>query len=100
MAANPDVRFAFRDWTIFAPRFQESTLASRRGLDVWRRQVCAGLLDLSQRIYHTGHNEGKLTAADINEAAKAAGIADKSGADDGKSDAVIRNNDTLERCWA
>ncbi|WP_246875685.1 hypothetical protein [Pantoea ananatis] len=36
-----------------------------------------------------------MTAADIDEAAKAAGIADKSGADDGKSDAVIRNNDTL-----
>lgn len=95
MAANPDVRFAFRDWTIFAPRFQESTLASRRGLDVWHRQGAQAYLTYHNGIYHTGHNEGKLTAADIDEAAKAAGVTDKSGADDGKSDAVIRNNDAL-----
>lgn len=46
-------------------------------------------------IYHSGHNEEKLTAADIDEAAKAAGVTDKSGADEGKSHAVIRNNDAL-----
>ena len=38
MAANAGVRFAFRDWTIFAARYPESTLASHRGLGIYRRQ--------------------------------------------------------------
>lgn len=38
MAANAGVRFAFRDWTIFAARYPESSQASHRGLGVYRKQ--------------------------------------------------------------
>ncbi|WP_235193330.1 thioredoxin domain-containing protein [Pantoea ananatis] len=49
MATNPDVRFVFRDWTIFAPRFPESTQASRRGLGIYRQKGAEAYI-----TYHNG----------------------------------------------
>lgn len=73
MSSNPDVRFAFRDWTIFASRYPESKQASRRGLSIYRNQGADAYMTYHNGIYRTGHNEGKLTGEDIEQAAKAAG---------------------------
>ncbi|WP_258151633.1 DsbA family protein [Pantoea ananatis] len=95
MASNPDVRFAFRDWTIFASRFPESTQASRRGLDVFRQKGAAAYMAYHNGIYRTGHNEGKLTAEDIETAAKTAGAGPEKQEDYAKSDSLIAKNDSL-----
>ncbi|WP_370606114.1 thioredoxin domain-containing protein [Pantoea ananatis] len=95
MASNPDVRFAFRDWTIFASRFPESTKASRRGLDVFRQKGAVAYMAYHNGIYRTGHNEGKLTAEDIETAAKTAGAGPEKQENYAKSDSLIANNDSL-----
>jgi protein-disulfide isomerase len=95
MAANPGVRFAFRDWTIFAARYPESTQASHRGLGIYRKQGADAYMDYHNGIYRTGHNEGKLTAEDIEKVATAAGAGAASGGDSAASDRLIENNDAL-----
>lgn len=95
MAANAGVRFAFRDWTIFAARYPESTQASHRGLGIYRRQGAEAYMNYHNGIYRTGHNEGKLTAEDIDKVATAAGAGAASGDDSAASDRLIENNDAL-----
>lgn len=95
MAANAGVRFAFRDWTIFAARYPESTLASHRGLGIYRRQGAEAYMAFHNGIYRTGHNEGKLTAEDIEKVATAAGAGAASGDDSAASGRLIENNDAL-----
>lgn len=95
MAANAGVRFAFRDWTIFAARYPESTQASHRGLSIYRRQGAEAYMNYHNGIYRTGHNEGKLTAEDIEKVATAAGAGAASGDDSAASDRLIENNDAL-----
>ena len=95
MAANAGVRFAFRDWTIFAARYPESTLASHRGLGIYRRQGAEAYMAFHNGIYRTGHNEGKLTAEDIKKVSTAAGAGTASGDDSAVSDRLIENNDAL-----
>ncbi|PAW31265.1 disulfide bond formation protein DsbA [Pantoea vagans] len=95
MAANAGVRFAFRDWTIFAARYPESTQASRRGLGIYRKQGADAYMEFHNGIYRTGHNEGKLTAEDIEKVAAAAGAPAASDADNAVSDAVTENNAAL-----
>lgn len=95
MAANAGVRFAFRDWTIFAARYPESTQASRRGLGIYRKQGADVYMEFHNGIYRTGHNEGKLTAEDIEKVAAAAGAPAASDADNAVSDAVTENNAAL-----
>ncbi|WP_428846703.1 hypothetical protein [Pantoea dispersa] len=46
-------------------------------------------------IYRTGHNEGKLTAEDIEKVAMAADAGTASGDDSAASDRLIENNDAL-----
>lgn len=95
MASNPDVRFAFRDWTIFAPRFPESTQASRRGLDIYRQKGAEAYITYHNGIYRTGHNEGKLTPEDIETNAKSAGAGPVNTEGYARSDSLIANNDSL-----
>ncbi|MDF1896741.1 DsbA family protein [Rahnella contaminans] len=95
MASNPDVRFAFRDWTIFAGRYPESTQASRRGLDIWKQKGAEAYMTYHNGIYRTGHNEGKLTAADIEQVATAAGVGAENIATRTPSDSLIEGNNTL-----
>ncbi|ADU73077.1 DsbA family protein [Pantoea sp. At-9b] len=95
MAARPDVRFAFRDWTIFAGRYQESTAASRRGLDIWRQKGADGYMAFHNGIYRTGHNEGHLTVQDIEQVATAAGAGPENVTGYSQSDALIKGNDEL-----
>jgi protein-disulfide isomerase len=95
MASNPDVRFAFRDWTIFAGRYPESTQASRRGLDIWKQKGAEAYMTYHNGIYRTGHNEGKLTPADIEQVATAAGVRAENIATRMPSDSLIEGNNTL-----
>lgn len=95
MSANTGVRFAFRDWTIFAARYPESTQASHRGLGIYRRQGAETYMTFHNGIYRTGHNEGKLTSEDIEKVATAAGAGAASGDDSAASGRLIENNDAL-----
>nr|WP_313690526.1 DsbA family protein [Pantoea sp.] len=95
MATNPNVRFAFRDWTIFAGRYQESTMASHRGLDIWRQKGADAYMAYHNGIYRTGHNEGHLTAQDIESVAIAAGAGAENVSSRIQSDALIKGNDEL-----
>ncbi|MEN4691180.1 DsbA family protein [Pantoea agglomerans] len=95
MAANAGVRFAFRDWTIFAARYPESEQASRRGLSIYRQQGADAYMAFHNGIYRTGHNEGKLKAEDIEKVAATAGAGASSGDDNAASDAMIESNDAL-----
>ena len=91
MAANAGVRFAFRDWTIFAARYPESKQASRRD----RKHGADTYMAFHNGIYQTGHNEGKLTAEDIKKAAVAAGAGNASDDSNAASDQIIENNADL-----
>jgi len=95
MAANAGVRFAFRDWTIFAARYPESSQASHRGLGIYRKQGADAYMAFHNGIYRTGHNEGKLTAEDIEKVAAAAGAGAVSDEDKAVSDHVTENNAVL-----
>lgn len=95
MAANAGVRFVFRDWTIFAARFPESAQASRRGLSIYRKHGADAYMTFHNGIYRTGHNEGKLTAEDIEKAGIAAGAGNISDESNAASDQIIENNADL-----
>ncbi|PKE27586.1 disulfide bond formation protein DsbA [Rahnella sp. AA] len=95
MASNPDVRFAFRDWTIFAGRYPESTQASHRGLAIWKDKGADAYMAYHNGIYRTGHNEGKLTADDIEKVATAAGAGKEDAANNAAADALIAGNSAL-----
>ncbi|MBT8500005.1 DSBA oxidoreductase [Pantoea agglomerans] len=95
MAANTGVRFAFRDWTIFAARYTESEQASRRGLSIYSKHGADTYMAFHNGIYQTGHNEGKLTAEDIEKAAVAAGAGNASDDSNAASDQIIENNADL-----
>lgn len=69
--ANPGVRFVFKELPIFGSRWPASMTAAKTGLQVWKQKGADAYLHYHNAIYATGHNEGKLTDADISAAAKA-----------------------------
>lgn len=69
IANNPNVKFIFRDWPIFAARWKTSLTSAYTGLEVWKQKGADAYLAYHNGIYATGHNEGKLTAKDIKEVA-------------------------------
>lgn len=92
MKASPDVRFVFKEWPIFAGKWAESEQAAQRGLAVWKAKGAQAYVTYHNSIYHTGHAEGELTAADIDAAAKAAGFTNTPVPD---NTAVLERNDAL-----
>ncbi|EPP1042713.1 DsbA family protein [Cronobacter sakazakii] len=92
MKANPDVRFVFKEWPIFAGKWAESEQAAQRGLAVWKAKGAQAYVTYHNSIYHTGHAEGELTAADIDAAAKAAGFTNTPIPE---NTAVLERNDAL-----
>lgn len=66
--ANPNVRFVFKEWPIFGDRWKASITAAETGLSVWKQKGAQAYLDYHNAIYATGHDEGKLTDADISAA--------------------------------
>lgn len=81
MKASPDVRYIFKEWPIFASRWENSENAAQRGIDVWKQKGAAAYAVYHNSVYKTGHFEGKLTSQDIDAAAKAAGVTGKPVAD-------------------
>lgn len=69
--ANPKVRFVFKEFPIFGQRWPASLNAAKTGLQVWKQKGADAYLNYHNAIYATGHNEGKLTDADISAAAEA-----------------------------
>jgi len=69
--ASPGVRFVFKEFPIFGQRWPASLSAAKTGLQVWKQKGADAYLNYHNAIYATGHNEGKLTDADISAAAKA-----------------------------
>jgi len=92
MKASPDVRFVFKEWPIFASKWEASSNAAQRGLDVWKQKGGDAYLKYHNGIYQTGHNEGDLTGADIDSAAKVAGLTELKPVD---YTAVLEKNDAL-----
>lgn len=92
MKSRPDVRFIFKEWPIFASKWEASSTAAQRGIDVWKQKGAEGYLKYHNGIYHTGHNEGELTTADIDAAASAAGVTELKAVD---YTAVLEKNDAL-----
>ena len=72
MKANPNVKFIFRDWPIFASRWETSATAAFAGLEVWQEKGAKAYINYHNGIFGTGHNEGKLTDADIQKVAQSA----------------------------
>lgn len=68
---NPKVRFVFKELPIFSQRWPTSMSAAKTALQVWKQKGADAYLLFHNTIYATGHNEGKLTDADIIIAAKA-----------------------------
>jgi protein-disulfide isomerase len=73
MKTDPQVRYIFKEWPIFAQRWESSLNAAKTGLMVWQEQGPKAYLAYHNAIYATGHNEGKLTQQDISHAAVTAG---------------------------
>jgi protein-disulfide isomerase len=92
MKASPNVRFVFKEWPIFAAKWQASATAAQRGLDVWKQKGADAYLKYHNSIYQTGHAEGELTAADIEAAVKAAGVTALKPVD---YTAILEKNDAL-----
>ncbi|MHA1002861.1 DsbA family protein (plasmid) [Leclercia pneumoniae] len=73
MKAHPDVRYVFKEWPIFADRWENSQAAAERGLSVWKQKGAEAYITYHNALYATGHIEGKLTKEDIDQAAAKAG---------------------------
>lgn len=65
MKANPQVRYVFKEWPIFAQRWEPSLTAAKTGLQVWGLKGADAYLTYHNALFATGHDEGKLTNADI-----------------------------------
>lgn len=94
MKTHPDVRYVFKEWPIFAERWENSQTAAERGLSVWKQKGAEAYVTYHNAIYATGNNEGELTKEDIDRAATKAGWHDA-----GKENftPVLEKNDALAR---
>ncbi|MFN1150236.1 DsbA family protein [Serratia liquefaciens] len=68
MKANPQVRYVFKEWPIFAQRWEPSLMAAKTGLQIWQEKGADAYLTYHNALYATGHNEGRLTPSDITRA--------------------------------
>lgn len=73
MKANPQVRYIFKEWPIFAQHWEPSLTAAKTGLQLWQEKGAEAYLAYHNALYATGHDEGKLTQADISKAVAQAG---------------------------
>lgn len=94
MKTHPDVRYVFKEWPIFADRWENSQAAAERGLSVWKQTGAEAYFTYHNAIYATGKNEGNLTKEDIDRAAAKAGWRD-SGKESFTS--ALEKNDALAR---
>ena len=73
MKANPQVRYVFKEWPIFAQRWEPSLMAAKTGLQIWLEKGADAYLTYHNALYATGHYEGRLTPSDISRAEMQAG---------------------------
>lgn len=94
MKTHPDVRYVFKEWPIFADRWENSQTAAERGLSVWKQKGAEAYVTYHNAIYATGNNEGDLTKEDIDRAAAKTGWHDA-----GKENftPALEKNDALAR---
>ncbi|MGG7794537.1 DsbA family protein [Klebsiella aerogenes] len=78
---HPQTRFAFKEWPIFGSRWATSLDAAKTGLQIYQQKGAEAYLTYHNGVYATGHNEGKLTAADIQQHAKKVNFDAKKAAD-------------------
>ncbi|MDR3433338.1 MAG: DsbA family protein [Rouxiella aceris] len=95
--ANSDVRFVFKEWPIFGDRWKASITAAENGLAIWKQKGAQAYLDYHNAIYATGHDEGKLTDADISAAVESAHGALPSQAHRQETHAALAKNDELAK---
>ncbi|HAG2284864.1 TPA: thioredoxin domain-containing protein [Salmonella enterica] len=95
MKANPQVRYVFKSWPIFAQRWENSLKAAQKGLEIWKSAGADAWLAYHNGIFATGHDEGALTSEDISSVAAAAlkGHTIKGGGVNTK--AILDSNDKL-----
>lgn len=74
MQASPEVKFVFKEWPIFAGRWENSRTAAERGLAVWKAKGAGAYMTYHNDVFRTGHNEGNLTTDDIDQASRKAGL--------------------------
>lgn len=74
IAANPDVRFVFKEYPIFDSRFPSSDLAAKVGFKVLKEKGDSAYLTYHNAVYATKHFEGELTEQDVIFAAKKVGV--------------------------
>lgn len=92
---NPGVRFIFKEWPIFADRWEISRTAAVRGLQVWKQKGAAGYMQYHNVLYQTGHYEGALTADDIAKASQAVAFDDKQAISQDAALAMLQDTNTL-----
>lgn len=68
MKNRPDVRYIFKEWPIFASRWENSQKAAETGLKIWKSGGADAYIRYHNGIYATGHFEGELTSDDIAKA--------------------------------
>ncbi|KDL89104.1 hypothetical protein AE02_05303 [Klebsiella variicola] len=73
MKQNPQVRFVFKEWPIFSQRWEPSLIAAKKGLQIWLQKGADAYLTYHNALYASGHDEGRLTKADITRAAALTG---------------------------
>lgn len=94
MKARPDVRYIFKEWPIFASKWDASSSAAQYGIEAWKQKGTTGYMKYHNSLWGTRHIEGDLTAKDIEAAAEAAGMAELKPVD---YTAVLEKNDALAR---
>lgn len=72
--ANPNVKFVFKEYPIFAERFQSSLHGAQVGEKIFKEKGSDVYFKYHEAVYATGHNEGTLTNADIDKIAKDLGV--------------------------
>ncbi|HEI3268049.1 TPA: thioredoxin domain-containing protein [Escherichia coli] len=63
-----DVGIFFKDFPILGGRWDTSTKAAIRGIEIWKQKGIGDYMKYHHAIYSTKHTEGALTQNDINKA--------------------------------
>lgn len=67
--SNPDVRFVFKEFPIFAQRWDTSGFAARVGQQIWLSKGGDAYLAYHNGLFDTGKVEGQLTDMDVRRQA-------------------------------
>lgn len=72
--ANPNVKFVFKEYPIFAERFPSSLHGAQVGGKIFKEKGADAYFKFHEGVYATGHNEGALTVPEIDKIAKDLGV--------------------------